>query len=92
MPKSLAFQERVAAKIQADQPGTAIALYRDMIEAAIDRRGRDNYRRATQYLQTVQYLYEQLQQQDTCQQYVQHLRTQHNNLPALKQELSKAGF
>lgn len=87
-----AHQEKVAAKIQADQPGTAIALYREMIEALINQRGRDNYRKAAQYLQTVQRLYKQLQQAGTCQQYVQELRSQNNNLPALKQELSKAGF
>ncbi|MGF1524129.1 MAG: SWIM zinc finger family protein [Leptolyngbyaceae cyanobacterium] len=87
-----AYQEKVAAKVQADQPETAIALYREMIEALIDQRGRDNYRKAAQYLQNVQRLYEQLQQEDTCRQYLQELRSQHSNLPALKQELSKAGF
>ncbi|MEO1068459.1 MAG: SWIM zinc finger family protein, partial [Cyanobacteria bacterium J06638_6] len=45
----LAHQERVAEAIQTDCPQEAIALYRELVEAAIRQRGRDNYRLATRY-------------------------------------------
>lgn len=88
----LTWKEQVADKIKTDEPETAISFYQDLVEYAINLRGRDNYRRAVQYLKTIQPLYQQLKQDKAFQQYVQEVRTQHKNLPALKQELDKVGF
>jgi uncharacterized Zn finger protein len=84
------YQERVAAAIQVEQPGTAISLYQELIEAAIEQRGRSNYRLAAQYLQTIRPLYERLQRAEEFQQYVEQLRSQHKRLTALQQELDQA--
>jgi hypothetical protein len=87
-----AHQERVAKAIQADQPGTAIALYQELIAAAINQRGRDNYRQAAQYLQAIRPLCTQLGRAEEFQGYVEQVRSQNTRLPALQQELDKAGL
>ncbi|PSN18146.1 hypothetical protein C7271_14075 [filamentous cyanobacterium CCP5] len=86
------FQERLADQIKTDGPEAAIALYRGLIEAAIAQRGRDNYQKAARHLKTIQSLCKQLKQEDEFQQYWQTLRTEHKNLPALMDELNRAGF
>ena len=80
----------VAKALEADQPQIAIALYRQVIETAIANRGRDNYRQAAEHLKAVQRLSQSLSQEAEFSQYVQTLRTQNKNLPALKQELDRA--
>jgi uncharacterized Zn finger protein len=86
------WQERVADKIKTDEPEAAISFYQDLIERAIEQRGRDNYQRAARYLQTIQPLYKQIKRDKAFLDYVQGVRSQHKNLPALKQELGNAGF
>lgn len=83
------YTEQLADKIKVDEPETASSFYQAMIKQAIDQRGRDNYRKAAQHLQTLQSIYEQLKQLDDFQQYVQQLRTEYSNLPALREELGK---
>lgn len=80
----------VAKALEADQPQITIALYRQVIETAIANRGRDNYRQAAEHLKAVQRLSHSLSQEAEFSQYVQTLRTQNKNLPALKQELDRA--
>jgi hypothetical protein len=86
------FQEKVATQIKTDEPETAIAFYRELIEQAIEERGRDNYRRAARFLKTIQPLYAQLHQTEMFQAYVAQLRKTNSRLPALKEELHKVGL
>lgn len=86
------YQAKVAQHIGTDQPGTAIVLYQELITAAIERRGRDNYQQAAQYLQAIQPLYAEVDRADEFQQYLQQVRSQHKRLPALQQELDRAGL
>lgn len=84
------YQKQLADKIKSDEPETAIAFYHDLIQRLIAQRGRDNYRSAAQYLKTICPLYKQLKQLDNFQQYVQQIRTEYRNLPALQEELTRA--
>ncbi|RZM82797.1 SWIM zinc finger family protein [Leptolyngbya iicbica] len=82
----------VAAAISTDQPGTAIALYQELITAAIEQRGRENYRRAAQYLTAMKPLFAQVDRAAEFIEYVEQVRSQHKRLPALQQELDTAGL
>lgn len=86
------YQERVAKQIETAQPEAAIALYQDLVQAAIDRRGRANYSRAAGFLKILERIYGEMQQATVFQQYLQRLKAQHKNLPALKQELARTGL
>ncbi|WP_017298170.1 SWIM zinc finger family protein [Nodosilinea nodulosa] len=88
----LAHQERVAKAIQTDRPGEAIVLYRELAEAAIGQRGRDNYRQAAGHLKAIQRLSKTTQRKAEFSQYVQQLRDRNKTLRALKEELDKAGL
>ncbi|PSN12929.1 hypothetical protein C7293_18155 [filamentous cyanobacterium CCT1] len=87
-----AHQERVAQAIQSDRPKEAIALYRELVEAAIAQRGRDNYRQAARHLKAIQRLSKNIKRQADFSQFVQQLRDRNKSLRALKEELDKAGL
>jgi len=54
--------------------------------------GRDNYRIACQYLVNVRRLFQKSGKSTMWTSYLMDLRGQHNNLPALKDEMTKAGL
>ncbi|QQE63729.1 hypothetical protein GFS31_03980 [Leptolyngbya sp. BL0902] len=82
----------VAQALETDQPKTAMKLYREMIEDAIADRGRENYRKAVEYLKAVKRLSQATGQKVDFNQYVQTLRDQNKTLRALKEELDRANF
>jgi uncharacterized Zn finger protein len=83
---------RVAKALETDQPKTAISLYREMIETAIANRGRENYCKVVEYLKAIKRLSKVAGQEAEFSPYVQTLRDQNKNLPALKQELDRANL
>ncbi len=80
----------VAKAADATRPEQAIQLYMDRIKRLIERRGRDNYAEAANYLKVVQGIYQRLGQQDHWQSLIASLRQENRNLPAFQDELKKA--
>jgi uncharacterized Zn finger protein len=83
---------RVAQAAEADYPQAAIDIYRRKAESLINARGRDNYREAASLLVKIRALSQRQGQSESWQEYISHLREQHKQLPALKDELRKAGL
>jgi hypothetical protein len=83
---------RVAQAAEAAYPQDSIRIYCRHIEQLIAARGRENYRTAAQLLVKVKNLYQKLDEQDTWQQYLIHIRLDNSNLPALQDELNKASL
>jgi uncharacterized Zn finger protein len=84
--------ERVAQAVGPARPGTAIALYQELVTAAIEQRGRDNYQRAAKYLLAVQPLFASVDRKAGFSEYVEQLRSHNKRLSALQQELDRAGL
>lgn len=61
-------------------------MYMQFVEALIQRRGRDNYAQAAAYLKSVNACYLRLGELQTWASLIAHLREQHRNLPALRDE------
>lgn len=82
----------VAAAAEATHPKEAIALYREVAESLIERRGRNNYAVASEYLRKAQDLHVQLGDEPGWQRYFAALRERYQGLPALRDELGRAGL
>jgi len=67
-------------------------LYIQLVESLIRQRGRDNYAQAAGYLRPVREAYLRLGEPHTWQALIANLREQHRNLPALRDELTRAGL
>ena len=83
---------RVAQAAEESHPLEAIRLYRRAAEGLIDRRGRDNYAVAVTHLKQVRDVYVRLNNEEAWKQCIHEVRENHRNLPALKDELKKAGL
>jgi hypothetical protein len=83
---------RVAQAAETNYPQAALDIYRRRAESLINRRGRDNYHTAAELLTRVRKLYRQQDAADAWQQYLAALREDHKRLPALQDELNKAGL
>ncbi len=83
---------RVAQAASETHPQAALDIYRQQAEILIEARGRDNYRQACAYLIRVRDLYRRLSQESVWTGFIAGLRERHRRLPALKEELSKAGL
>lgn len=83
---------RVAAAAEQSHPEDAWRIYMARVEQLINARGRDNYAAAAGYLQRVRDIYHRLGDEEVWQDLISELRQQHSNLPALKDELNKAGL
>ena len=83
---------RVARAAEETRPREAIRLYTEAIERLIAARGRGNYIEAAQHLVRVRDLYHRLGEPGTWQTLIADLREQNRRLPALKDELNKAGL
>ncbi len=81
----------VAKAAEASHLREAIEIYQGYAETRIEWRGRENYRKASQYLAIVHSLYQHIGQNETWTKYIAALRERHRNLPALRDELKKAG-
>jgi hypothetical protein len=82
---------RVARAAEQKRPRAAIDLYVGQIEQLIKARGRDNYAEAVKYLCRVRDLYQGLGELETWVTLITNLRARNRHLPALKDELNKAG-
>ncbi len=80
----------VARAAEKDYPREAIALYRRIVERTISGRTRDHYRQAADELKRVKKLYDRAGAQAEWEAYLQELRAQYENLPALQDELRRA--
>ena len=82
----------VAKVAEESRPEQAIQLYLDRIKSLIDRRGRDNYAESANYTTVVRELYKRLGRQKDWYTLIASLRQENRNLPALLDELKKAGL
>jgi uncharacterized Zn finger protein len=83
---------RVARAAEADYPKAALDIYRRRVEMLIDARGRGNYQAAAGLLVRVRDLYHRQDDHDTWLKYITHLRQEYRRLPALQDEMNKAGL
>lgn len=82
----------VARAAEEARPRAAIGLYLEQIERLIAARGRGSYAEAASYLQRVRDLMARLGEQHEWQALIVALREHHRRLPALRDELNKAGL
>jgi uncharacterized Zn finger protein len=83
---------RVAQAAEEDRPREAVRLYMEAVDRLIAARGRGNYAEAAGYLLRVREVYRRLGEGETWQTLISDLREQNRRLPALKDELNKAGL
>ena len=83
---------KVAKTAEISRPEQAIQLYLNQIKSLIDKRGRDNYAVAANYLKVVKRLYKQLGNQEDWQSLLVSLRQEYRMLPAFQDEMRKAGL
>lgn len=84
--------EVVAKAIEATHPQDAIALYNQLANRFIEQRNRGAYQSAASYLKRVKALYEATQTQEDWRSTIQQIRTKYARLPALQDELNRAGL
>jgi uncharacterized Zn finger protein len=82
----------VAQAASEQRPRESIRLYLQLAESLILQRGRGNYAQAAGYLQPVRATYLRLGEPQTWQALIVNLREEFRNLPALKDELNRAGL
>lgn len=80
----------VAKASEQIKPFESIRLYSQMAEHFIELRGRNNYQTACSFLSKAKRIYQQLNDIQQCNAYIESLRDKHDNLPAFLDELSKA--
>ena len=85
-------QVDVAQAAGEQKPKESIRLYLQLVERLIRQRGRNNYAQAIGYLRPVREAYLHLGESQTWDALIANLREQHRNLPALRDELNRAGF
>lgn len=83
---------RVAQAAEKDFPWDAIDFYMRTVSALIDRRGRESYTTAAQYLLRVRELYKRVGDPGRFTSIMQNLRDANKKLRALKEELDKVGL
>jgi hypothetical protein len=84
------YKGQVARAAEKSYPREAITLYQQIVERTIGHRTREHYRQAAGDLKRVKKLYDRVGAQAEWEAYVQKLRTQYANLPALQDELLRA--
>jgi uncharacterized Zn finger protein len=82
----------VAQASEKHRPERAMAVYLEVAERLINARGRDKYATAAGYLRRVRDLHHAMGRSDEWAQLIASLRERHRGLPALKDELNKAGL
>jgi hypothetical protein len=82
----------VAQASDKHRPQKAIPVYLDAAERLIERQGRKNYAAAAIHLRRARDLFSATQRSDEWQKTIADLRQRHHNLPALQDELRKAGL
>ncbi len=82
----------VAQISEKHRPEKATPVYLDAAERLIAQQGRKNYATAAGYLRRARDLFSATQRSDEWQKTIADLRERHRNLPALQDELRKAGL
>jgi catechol 2,3-dioxygenase-like lactoylglutathione lyase family enzyme len=83
---------QVAQAAEKTRPHEAILLYQQCAERLIAQRDRKRYQEACTFLVKMRSVYEKLGERETWTRYIATLREQNRNLPALKDEMAKAGL
>ena len=83
---------QLARAAEESHPAHAVQLYIEAAELEISRRSRDNYATAATYVARTKPLYERMGKPEQWAEIVQHIRTEHKNLPAMKDEFNRAGL
>jgi len=84
------YKLKVAETAEKGHPQVSITFYKEMAEQAIERKNRSAYQEAIERLKRVKALYERLKASSEWDSYIQSLRTKHERLKALQEELRKA--
>jgi uncharacterized Zn finger protein len=87
-----ALQEQVARVARIQRPKPAIRLYLQLAESLIQVHGRGNYAKAAGYIRAVREIYLSMHDPQAWQAVSASLREQNRNLPALLDELDRAGL
>lgn len=83
---------KVARAAEEAHPQAAIEIYARRVERLIAARGRGNYQEAAILLQRIKGLYHQQRKSAGWDEFLAELRQRHARLPALRDELNKAGL
>jgi uncharacterized Zn finger protein len=86
------YGREVAETAEKDYPQEACNIYKQRAEAAIEERSRASYHRAAEYLKRAQDLSLRLDEDTEWSDYIDLLRQMYKHLPALQDELRKAGL
>ncbi|MCX8206748.1 MAG: SWIM zinc finger family protein [Methanothrix sp.] len=84
--------ESAARAAEDECPDAALEIYRALAEKLIGARGRDNYQRACRYFIRMRDLYRHSGRGEEWERYILDLRERNRRLPALREELKKAGL
>ncbi|MEM0499160.1 MAG: SWIM zinc finger family protein [Methanothrix sp.] len=84
--------ESAARAAEDERPDVALEIYRALSEKLIDARGRDNYQRACRYLTRMRDLHRHSGREEEWERCIRDLRERNRRLPALMEELKKAGL
>ena len=82
----------MAQAASQQRPRESIRLYMQLANNLITQRGRDNYAQAAAHLRLVREAYLRLDEPQTWQALIKNLREEYRSLPALKDELNRAGL
>ncbi|MBA4379666.1 MAG: hypothetical protein C0393_03090 [Anaerolinea sp.] len=88
----VSLQVEVAEAAGEKRPKESIRLYMQLVESLIRQRGRDGYAQAAAHLKQVRDAYHRLDEPQAWQALIANIREQHRNLPALRDELNRAGL
>ncbi len=83
---------KVAEAAEKDLPHEAVRLYLERVEQEIAGRSRSSYNTAAGYLKRAKPFFIKLHDRAAWAEYIKSLRESHKNLPALQDELRKAGL
>ena len=82
----------VAQAAERPRPRAALEIYLPLVKQNINGRNRESYRNAAGYLSRIRKLYQALNEENNWRQLITKIRQEHKNLPALQDELKKAGL
>ena len=83
---------RVARAAEEEFPQVALEIYGRRVEQYIDERNRNSYREAAQLLMRMRTIYKAQGQMAVWQEQIAALRKEYKRLPALQDEIMKAGL
>jgi uncharacterized Zn finger protein len=89
---SYSIELKVAKAAEKIYPERSIQIYMDHAQRLIDYRGRGNYSTAADFLRSVRNLDKELGKMEDWQSQIAELREKNRALPALQDELNKAGL